>query len=374
MQMFTVAPTLYYTDTFKEFFENFDIKETDLIITNSWIYEPYLKPYNEKAHVIFQEKYGAGEPTDTMIDAIVKDASEYTYDRIIAVGGGTVIDISKVLALKVPEKSETLFKWEVPFVREKELIVIPTTCGTGSEVTNVSVAEITSLCTKRGIAADVVYANVAVLIPECLQGLPDQVFATSSIDALIHAVEAYLSPDASPHTDVFAEKAIKMLIEGYLKMFESDDPLKTRNSNLKDFCLAANFAGIAFGNAGVGPVHALSYALSGAFHFAHGDANYQLFTAVLKKYLEKAPDGKKLNELNTMLAELLKCEVSVVYEELDNLLAKLIAKKQLRDCGMVESQAVDFTEMTLQNQGRLLATEYVHLTNDDMKEIFASLY
>ena len=96
--------------------------------------------------------------------------------------------------------------------------MIPTTCGTGSEVTNVAVAELKSLHVKMGLAVDETYADKAVLIPESLQGLPDYVFATSPIDALIHATESYLSPFASPQTELFSLKAIEMIMHGYMQM------------------------------------------------------------------------------------------------------------------------------------------------------------
>ena len=141
------------------------------------MYDPYVKPLGIDVPVIYQEKYGKGEPSDEMIDAMKKDMDGYEYDRIVAFGGGTIVDICKVLALKTPDRSVKLFTGEVPPAREKELIVVPTTCGTGSEVTNVAIAELKSLKTKKGIAVEETYAGTAVLIPESLQGLPDYVFA-----------------------------------------------------------------------------------------------------------------------------------------------------------------------------------------------------
>ena len=117
------------------------------------------------------------------------------------------------MALESTEKSVDLFTGKKVPKKVKELIVVPSTCGTGSEVTNVAIAELKSLQTKKGLAVEETYADIAVLIPESLQGLPDYVFATSSIDALIHAVESYLSPKASPFTEQFSLKAIEMNYE-----------------------------------------------------------------------------------------------------------------------------------------------------------------
>ncbi len=195
MQALRVVPTIHYFETFKDFNEEFKLGKGDILVTNQWMYDPYVKPLGIDMPVIYQEKYGKGEPSDEMIDAMKKDMDGYDYDRIIAFGGGTIVDICKVLALKTPEQSVKLFTGEVAPERAKELIVVPTTCGTGSEVTNVAIAELKSLKTKKGLAVEETYAQTAVLIPESLQGLPDYVFATSSVDALIHAIESYLSPN-----------------------------------------------------------------------------------------------------------------------------------------------------------------------------------
>lgn len=374
MKALQVVPTIYYFDTFQEFHKELPLTEKDLIVTNKWLYDPYIKPLGVEANVIFQENYGAGEPTDQMIDAIVKDAKQYDYDRIIAVGGGTVIDISKVLSLKVPDQCVKLYTGEAEVKKEKELIIIPTTCGTGSEVTNVTVAALTALNTKKGLASDETYASAAVLIPESMQGLPDKVFSTSSIDALIHAVESYLSPKASPFTEIFSLQAIDLIVNGYTKIIAEGNDKEARNRYLKDFCLASNYAGIAFGNAGCGPVHAMSYALGGAFHMAHGESNYQLFTAVLKKYIEKNPEGEKINFLNSKLAGLIGCETGEVYDVLDELLGKLIEKKPLKEYGMTEAQIDEFTDMTIENQQRLLSNQYIELSREDIAAIYRSVF
>lgn len=179
MQALRVVPKILYFDTFKEFNEEFKIGKRDVLVTNEWMYKPYVEPLGISTNVVYQEKYGMGEPSDEMMDAMAKDMKKLDYDRIIAFGGGTIVDICKVLALDVPEKVVDLYTGAVAPKKIKELIVVPTTCGTGSEVTNVAIAELKSLHTKKGIAVEETYADMAVLIPESLQGLPDKVFATS---------------------------------------------------------------------------------------------------------------------------------------------------------------------------------------------------
>lgn len=368
-----VVPQVFYFDTFKDFNEEFKLTERDMILTNEWLYKPFIEPLNTGAKVIYQEKYGMGEPSDQMIDQISAEMKKYDFDRLIAIGGGTIVDICKVLSLDVPDESVKLFTGEVPPVKKRELIVIPTTCGTGSEVTNVAIAELKSLKIKKGLAVEQTYADYAVLIPESLSGLPDGVFATSSIDALIHAIESYVSPKASPFTEMYSLKAIEMIMNGYKEIAAKGNTKESRAPFLKDFALASNYAGIAFGNAGVGAVHALSYSIGGAFHVPHGEANYQFFTEVFKMYMRKDPNGK-IRAANKILADCLGCSEENVYEELEKLLGKLIAKKPLREYGMTEANIDEFTESTVKEQQRLLVNNYVYLSDDEIRDIFAALY
>ncbi len=374
MQALRVVPKIFYFDTFKEFNEEFKLGKGDILVTNAWMYDPYVAPLGIDVPVIYQEKYGMGEPTDEMMDAMKVDMDKYEYDRIIAFGGGTIVDICKVLACEIPDKAADLYTGKVEAKRIKELVLVPTTCGTGSEVTNVAVASIPSMNLKKGIATEETYADAAVLIPESLAGLPDKVFATSSVDALIHAVESFLSPKASDFTDLFGAKAIEMIMKGYAKIIERGGNTKENRADLlKDFAIASNYAGIAFGNAGCGAVHALSYAHGGAFHIPHGEANFICFTEVFKMYMRKQPTGK-IEVLNKMLADVMGCDTANVYEELDAFLGKILDKKPLKEYGMTEDQVAPFAKSTVDNQQRLLGNNYVPLTEEEIAEIFQNLY
>jgi len=374
MQALKLAPVIHYFDTVKEWTEAFPITERDLLVTNEWLYKPYIEPLGLKPAVIFQEKYGAGEPSDEMIDAIVRDVKKIDFDRIIALGGGTILDICKVLALDVPEKSQDLFMGVVPPKKIKTLVAVPTTCGTGSEVTNIAIAELKSLGIKKGIAVEETFADLAVLIPETLNGLPYNVFVTSSVDALIHTIESFLSPKASDFTELYSREAARMIMQGYKEIAERGEDVRFEYS--KEFLTASCIAGIAFGNAGCAAVHALAYSIGGAFHVPHGEANYQFFTAVMKLYARKNPDGK-IHRLTELLADILELDPSdsgAVYDAFDAFLGKLIARKPLREYGMTEAQIDEFAKSTVENQQRLLANNYVFLEEGELREIFAELY
>ena len=173
---------------------------------------------------------------------------------------------------------------------------------------------------------------------------------------------------------MYSIKAIEMIMNGYKEIIEKGGNTKENRADLlKDFCLAANYAGIAFGNAGCGAVHALSYAHGGAFHIPHGEANFICFTEVFKMYMRKQPKGK-IELANKLFADVLGCDPADVYTALDDFLGKIIEKKPLKEYGMTEDQVAAFAKSTVDNQQRLLGNNYVPLTEEEIAEIFQNLY
>ena len=328
MTQFVIHPSIWQYDTCQAFAQDFHLGPQDLLLTNEFLYTPYFAPLNLPCPVLFQEKYGLGEPSDEMVEAI----------RALRVRGAPAI---------------------------------PTTCGTGSEVTTISILALLSRRTKKGLAHESMFADQAVLIPELLKGLPFSVFATSSIDALIHAIESSLSPKASATTKLFGYQAIAWILKGYLAI--RDQGPDARFPLLSQFLLASNYAGIAFGNAGCAAVHALSYPLGAVYHVPHGESNYAMVTGVMKQYLAIRSDGA-IAELNAFLAQLLDCPPEAVYEALEDLLSCLLPKKALHEYGMQEHELAEFTDSVLANQQRLLQNNFVPLSREQIYAIYRSLY
>ena len=305
MKQFKMYTTLAYYDKFKDFMSDEKISATDFIITNEFLYDQFVKPLSPACESVFIEAYGKGEPTTDMVDAI-KAKIPAGVKRLIAIGGGSVLDIAKMCSLHVSSgKTEDLFDLrpdaEKP-TRIYEVYAVPTTCGTGSEVTNACAVELSSLRTKRGLNNDLMFAAKSVLIPELISGLPYKFFATSSIDALIHAAESYLSPKACPHSELFSKEAVRLILDGYLYVMEHGKD--SWADKAEQFIIASNFAGMAFCSAGCAAVHALSYPLGGGYHIPHGEANQLVFAAVFRKYKEKQPVGK-INRFEALLGECL---------------------------------------------------------------------
>lgn len=371
MKQIIFEPELYKYSTCNDFLKDFALNKNDLILTNKYIFEPYFDKNVCCAQVIYQEDYGKGEPTDIMVDEIIKEASKNNYHRIIAIGGGTVIDIAKVLAVTNGEMTDYLYNHKDQLQKYHELIIIPTTCGTGSEVTNISIINRTRLGVKMGLTSKSMFADIAILIPELLKSLPFNVFAASSIDALVHAVESSLSPKATDYTKLFGYKAIEMIINGYQKIInEGHHILPTL---MDDFLTASNYAGLAFGTAGCAAVHALSYPLGGTYHVPHGESNYAMFTGVLKNYKEIKNDGE-LEVMEQFLSKLLDCDRENVYDALESLLNQILQKKALHEYGVTQKDLEDFTNNVIETQERLLANNFVPLTKEQIYKIYKELY
>jgi alcohol dehydrogenase class IV len=158
------------------------------------------------------------------------------------------------------------------------LIAIPTTAGTGSEVTNVAIFSDKQAQLKKGIVSDYLLPDVALVSPAMTLTCPRSVTAASGVDALVHAVESYISVNASPITDAIALGAIKLITKALPKAYANPTNLQAR----EDMATASLMAGMAFGNAGVGAVHALAYPLGGRFNIAHGVSNALLLPYVME--------------------------------------------------------------------------------------------
>ena len=320
---------------------------------------------------MFRENYGSGEPSDEMVEAMYENIKRISYERVIAIGGGSILDVAKLFALKNISPVIDLYDHKLEIIKEKELVLVPTTCGTGSEVTNISILELKERNVKIGLAIDELYADSAVMIPELLECLPFEVFVTSSIDAFIHAIESYLSPKATAYTRIFSVKAMEIILNGYKKIDE--DGVDVRSGMLNDFLLASNYSGIAFANAGCAAVHAMSYPLGAMYHVPHGEANYVMFIEIFKVYQKINPSGE-IKELNEFLAHLLECNGDEVYEQIEILLGNLIVKKSLREYGVNEENLEEFTDNVIEKQGRLMDNNYIKLDRKQIYDIYKSLY
>lgn len=220
------------------------------------------------------------DPELSIVEDCTKVFIEGKHDGLIAIGGGSAIDIAKSVSVYAGfdgSLSELIGTDRVP-QKGAPIITLPTTAGTGSEVTNISILSDTEAQLKKGIVSDYLLPDVAIVAPEMTLTMPPSVTAASGVDALVHAIEAYISVHASPITDALAIYAIRMISENLPKAYANPNHLEAREK----MATASLMAGMAFGNAGVGAVHALAYPLGGRYHIPHGVSNALLLPYVME--------------------------------------------------------------------------------------------
>ena len=369
MSQFLMKPTLHCLDSVRQFAEEFAIGEGDLLFTSRHFYDDFFTALDLKCDFIYPKDYGQGEPTDEMVEAMAKDITK-DYKRIISVGGGSVLDVAKFFVLDQVTPVLDLYDGKRQPQKVRSLVLVPTTCGTGSEVTSVAALALVSRSTKAGYGNPAMFPDDAVLIPELLESQPMEPFSTSAIDALIHAVESALSPKATPLGKLLSYEAIDLILSGF-KTIVAEGP-EARKPLLEDFLFASTYAGVAFSNAGCAAVHALSYPL-GTFHVPHGESNYAMFTGVMRNYMEIRQDGE-IAVLNARIANILECDTNEVYDKLEDLLNHLVQKKPLRAYGMTEAQIAEFADAVYNGQQRLLVNNFVPFDRDRIEKIYRELY
>jgi 4-hydroxybutyrate dehydrogenase len=371
MSRFQLKPEVFTFDSLADFISHFCPTAQDTVFTERFLYEKYMKD-KLSCNFIFQDEYGLGEPSDIVIDKILRNICGKRIDRFIGIGGGAVLDITKLLCIKDATSVEDIFEERIPLVRDKGLILIPTTCGTGAEMTCVSVVDITSQRTKMGKRIEANFADAAVLIPELLNEIPANVFLFSSVDALIHAMEIFVAPTGNPFNDVFCEAAIRTIITRYKDL--AANGLDARFAYLEEFLRASAFAGIALSNTVCGAVHALAMHFGSIHHVPHGESNARFLTATFNKYAEISPTGK-LAQLAVIVKDALDIDTDIkgAFFALEELINKLIPKKRLREYGVKEEDVPMYVDKVTATQQRLLKNNFVSLSREDLIDIYKAV-
>ena len=241
-------------------------------------------------------------PPDSSLGTVRSAAKLYREnhcDAIIAVGGGSVIDTSKATNILVSEGGDDLLKYSGAHNLPKPLkpfFVIPTTSGTGSEVTMVAVVSDTEKNVKMPFASYYLMPHAAILDPRMTQTLPPHLTAMTAMDALTHAVEAYTCMAANPISDAYATAAVKKISSHLFNVLDNPNDAQGR----LELAQASTMAGIAFSNSMVGIVHSLGHSLGAVVHLPHGLC-MNLFLPYVLEY-NKEVNGDKIADLLLPLA------------------------------------------------------------------------
>ena len=220
------------------------------------------------------------DPSESVVEAALHTLMTASADGVIGLGGGSSMDVAKVVAVLATGQQSLPELYGVDQVTSERLplVLIPTTAGTGSEVTPVAVIT-TGATTKAGISSARLLPDVAVLDPQLTLGLPPHVSAMTGIDAMVHAIEAFTSKvKKNPISDTLARRALQLLAGHQRRVLSHPNDMAAREAML----LGATLAGQAFANAPVAAVHALAYPLGGHYHMPHGLSNALMLPAVLR--------------------------------------------------------------------------------------------
>jgi len=310
------------------------------------------------------------EPPMSSVDDAAKIAEDGGYDCVVAFGGGSAMDTAKMVAVLpgTGKKVEDYVGIDALDNPGLPVIAIPTTAGTGSEVTKVAIFANEKLNVKQGVSSPYLVPDVALVDPVLTMSCPPRVSAASGIDALIHNIEAYTSVNATPLTDMYAIKGIELIARSIRTAVYQGGNVEARF----DMALGALYGGMSFGNAGVTAVHALSYPVGGRFHVPHGDANTLMLPWVMQYNmlgcLERFADiaaamGLDVDGLTARdAAQMAVDEMRLLADDLDLPL-------YLSDVGIPASAIEELTDGAM-GQTRLLVNNPRTLTRDDVVAIY----
>ena len=220
------------------------------------------------------------DPPEASLQAAVELAISFGADAVIGFGGGSSMDTAKLVALLscTPQSLPDIYGVGLANGPRLPLIQVPTTAGTGSEVTPISILT-TPSSEKKGVVSALLYPDVALLDSQLTLSLPPAVTAMSGVDAMVHAIEAYTSRiKKNPISDALAVKALQLLFHNLTAVVTDGSDADVREKML----LGSLLAGMAFANAPVGAVHALAYPLGGHYHLPHGLTNSLVLSHVLE--------------------------------------------------------------------------------------------
>jgi alcohol dehydrogenase len=310
------------------------------------------------------------DPRIDVVKNCVETAKKEGSDLLIALGGGSSIDTAKVTSILITNKGriEDYFGADLITKRGIPNFAIPSTSGSGSEVTPIAILSDETEKLKKGIVSSHLFPSVAVLDPELALSLPAELTASTGMDALIHAIEAYTSVNATGMTDMLAIRAMELLYGNIRTAYANGRNLEARSRMMEGSLLA----GMAFANAGVTAVHAFAYPIGAEFHIPHGVANTLMLSHVLSFNL-LGNVSKFANIANIFgfgtegIDDLSSAEIAL--EAVERLVDDLQLPKHLSDFGVVENDIQALAESVMKVT-RILANNPRVISVEDAMEIY----
>jgi len=316
------------------------------------------------------------DPPESVITHCAQMAIQSKAQGVIGLGGGSSLDVAKLAAL-LGMGNETLSDaYGVGTAKGPRLplILVPTTSGTGSEVTPISIVT-TGENEKMGVVSPVILPDIALLDPELTLGLPPHITAATGIDAMVHAIEAYASasPNNNPISRNLATQALRLMGASLEPAVHSGGDIQARS----DMLLGSMLAGQAFANSPVAAVHALAYPIGGHFHVPHGLSNALVLPYVLRFNAEVAPEpyAEIAGFAFPKLAEItdIKARASAFCDEMAALSKRCGLQQSLREMDIPEDFLPKLASDAM-NQTRLLVNNPRTLTEEDVLSIYKAAW
>ncbi|MCB8876489.1 iron-containing alcohol dehydrogenase [Acidisoma silvae] len=347
---------------------------TDKGVRRAGLAEPALASLTEAGFTVTVFDDVVADPPDAIVLACAEQARAAGVQLVVGFGGGSSLDIAKLCAVLVASDQPLAEIYGIGKVTGSRLplVLIPTTAGTGSEVTNISIIT-TGETTKMGVVAPQLYADLALLDAELTVGLPVLHTAATGIDAMVHAIEAYTSRiKKNPLSDALAREALRLLSGNLIAACRNGADRAAREAML----LGATLAGQAFSNAPVAAVHALAYPLGGHYHVPHGLSNALMLGPVLRfNMAAAAPLYAELADIvlgsapGRDIAERSQDFVA----EMERLMNDSGAPRRLRDVGVTDNSLALLASDAMK-QSRLLVNNPVTVTEVDALALYREAF
>lgn len=310
-------------------------------------------------------------PRDTDIEKGAEFAVENNIDYLIAVGGGSSMDTAKAIGALMTNGGKCSDWYEGNLKKEiAPLICVPTTCGTGSEVTHESIVNNTETLEKDCIWGDENSVKTAIIDSEMIDRLPAKILGSTGMDALTHAVEAYVCKASNILTDAIALQAIHLIGSNLLKAAKEHEP-----DALDAMMAASTLAGMAFGNSDVASVHSISEALGGYYDIPHGVANAMMLAPVSRLSIQGAPE-KYADVAEALGVDISKMDVFEAANAGVDIMQKLADELEIphfSDLDIIKPEDFERLANTAANADET-ADNPVFMTAKDFKELFEKLY